>query len=289
MKKITLLAALFAVFAMNSQVTVFEEDFDGTGPGFAAWTATDVDAQDPNANDYSQAVNTQGWAELDFDTQVLPVLTGNSGGNGTLSGNVMGAHSWYAPIGQSDDWIVSPQIDLSGASGLIELNFEAMSVAGNPNFGEDYRVLVSTTGTDISADFTEVLDVELESNDMPTIRTIDLSAFAGMAIYIAWNNDSNDRWGVVIDNVVVEAATLGLEDQTFNGFSQFVDTDNNLRLSANTSMENLQLFNVLGQQVLTQKLSSNNETVNIASLRSGVYIATVTINGQNKSFKIVKR
>jgi len=35
-------------------------------------------------------------------------------------------------------------------------------------------------------------------------------------------------------------------------------------------------------------LSSNNETVDLSGLQSGIYIATVSIDGASKSFKIVK-
>ncbi|MGB0948763.1 MAG: T9SS type A sorting domain-containing protein, partial [Marinirhabdus sp.] len=60
-------------------------------------------------------------------------------------------------------------------------------------------------------------------------------------------------------------------------------------LRNSTPMQNIQLFNVLGQRVISQKLAAASETVNIAALKSGVYIATVTVAGQAKSFKIVKR
>ncbi|MCG2431455.1 T9SS type A sorting domain-containing protein [Aequorivita xiaoshiensis] len=53
-------------------------------------------------------------------------------------------------------------------------------------------------------------------------------------------------------------------------------------------MNNIALYNMLGQQVVSQKLNNTNESVNISELQSGVYIATVSIDGASKSFKIVK-
>lgn len=82
---------------------------------------------------------------------------------------------------------------------------------------------------------------------------------------------------------------LGLGESTFNGFSYLVDSNNSLNLKAATSMDNVVLHNVLGQQVLTQKLSSINESISLVSLETGIYIATVSIEGQTKSFKVVKR
>ncbi len=82
---------------------------------------------------------------------------------------------------------------------------------------------------------------------------------------------------------------LGVNDNTFNDFEYFVDANNLLNLSATNSMEKVVLFNILGQQVLSQKLSNTSETVNLSSLKTGVYIATVTIDGNSKTFKIVKK
>jgi len=44
----------------------------------------------------------------------------------------------------------------------------------------------------------------------------------------------------------------------------------------------------LGQQVISKKLLNTNETINIASLETGIYVAKASIQGTSKSFKIVK-
>jgi len=81
---------------------------------------------------------------------------------------------------------------------------------------------------------------------------------------------------------------LSVEDQSFNNFNYYINTNSQLVLKASTSLENIQLYNLLGQQVLTKTLSNTNETINIASLDAGIYIAKVSIQGKSKSFKIVK-
>ncbi len=81
---------------------------------------------------------------------------------------------------------------------------------------------------------------------------------------------------------------LGVADNTFKGFDYFVDSNNMLTLKASSAMQNVQLYSLLGQEVITQQLSSNNETVNLSKLSTGVYLATVTIEGTKKTFKIAK-
>src|SRR5690606_23365655 len=79
-------------------------------------------------------------------------------------------------------------------------------------------------------------------------------------------------------------------DNAIAGFSQFYSTQTkDLTISANDAFSNITLFNIVGQQVISKKLSSNNETINLSSLKDGVYLANVTANGNTATFKIVKK
>ncbi|MCT8338829.1 T9SS type A sorting domain-containing protein [Flavobacteriaceae bacterium TK19130] len=82
---------------------------------------------------------------------------------------------------------------------------------------------------------------------------------------------------------------LSVEDEVFANFNYFTTQNNDLELRATAPMQNVQLHNVLGQQVINKALSSNTETISLASLNSGVYLATVTIDGANKTFKVVRK
>ena len=86
-----------------------------------------------------------------------------------------------------------------------------------------------------------------------------------------------------------DEGTLTVGDQYFKDFIYFVDANSQLNLRANAPMENLQLVNIIGQEVISQKLANSNEIINISSLKSGIYIASISINGNTQSFKIVKK
>jgi hypothetical protein len=106
--------------------------------------------------------------------------------------------SWYAPAGAADDWIVTPQIMLGANS---QLRWDALAPDGN--FPDGYEVYVSTTGNDV-ADFTDMpvftIDDELQAF---TQHQVSLSAYANQAVYIAWRNNSNDEFLLLLDNVQV--------------------------------------------------------------------------------------
>ncbi|MBT8182874.1 MAG: T9SS type A sorting domain-containing protein [Eudoraea sp.] len=84
-----------------------------------------------------------------------------------------------------------------------------------------------------------------------------------------------------------DQGSLGLGDQAFNDFNYFI-SENRLNLSAATAMEQLTIHNILGQQVIERQLSSTSEVIDIAALKSGIYLATVSIEGTRKTIKFVR-
>jgi hypothetical protein len=62
-----------------------------------------------------------------------------------------------------------------------------------------------------------------------------------------------------------------------------------LSIQANFNLDNVSLYNALGQEVLTQDLNSNNASINVSSLSTGLYIAKVASGDQVNTFKFVKQ
>jgi hypothetical protein len=300
MKKITLLAAFFAAFTMNAQVTVWEDSFETYADfeiaAIGDWTQFDNDAAATYGSVDYDFVNEQyiGTGIVFNPSMATPDPAGTQTANADQNPN------WVARTGDkamymiastsllNDDYLISPQVNLTGATGS-SLSFWAKSITDN--FGlERFEVLLSTTGN-AQADFTE--DISGGEQQAPIgdyfEYSYDLSAYDGQQVYIAIHYVAQDSFILLMDDFKVEAGTLGVADNTFNNFNYFVDINNQLNLSANSAMESLTVYNVLGQQVVSQKLENTNESVNISALNSGIYIATVSIEGITKSFKIVKK
>lgn len=190
MKKITLLLALvFSSSLMFGQI-YFEDDFDGSGPGIAGWSLNNVDGLTPNA---AVAEFTDAWIQVDRDG------TASGGGNyGGPAGNfAVASTSWYTPAGTSDDWLITPQINLPADATLY---WDAK--AQDATYADGYEVRVSTTGTAV-ADFTDILlTVPNAMSDWESLQ-LDLSAYTGQDIYIAFRNNSTDQFVLLVDNVEV--------------------------------------------------------------------------------------
>ncbi len=105
--------------------------------------------------------------------------------------------------GNNDDYLISPQITLTGGE---RLRFKhRCNSTFEPN---DFRVLVSTTGI-APADFTNVILVDTSSATAYEEVVLDLSAFTGNA-FIAFHipNGGLDGWILYIDDVMIEHPTI---------------------------------------------------------------------------------
>jgi len=293
MKKITLLAAFFAAFAMNAQTVIFEDDFESYEnfiiENIGDYTLADLDGL-PTYGFTGITYENSGYtgAFIVFNsTATTPPLDPSADSDFTArSGEKAIACFAAVPSGGqfNDDWLISPAIDLNASGNALEF----WAKAGDATYSDErFNVGISTTDTETSSFTFIASDLQAPAIDYSDF-TFDLDEYAGQTVYIAINVISEDQFGFLMDDFKVTSDVLGIDEQAFNGFEYFVN-NSNLNISANSAFESASLFNVLGQEVISKSLSNTSEVINISSLQSGIYIATVTIDGAKKSFKIVKQ
>jgi len=185
MKKQLLTAALFAVPLFGFSQTYFSDNFDDEN--ISDWTLYDQDGDGFN------------WetVALDEPAGITPAIASYSYDNASQEA--------LTP----NNYIVSPLINLSSATSAI-LKFKVK--AQDPAWaGETYSVYVATTNS-VAAFLatTPLLTENAASNGTGGIfynKTIDLSAYAGQQVYIAFRHyNSTDMFSLHIDDVSVTAA-----------------------------------------------------------------------------------
>lgn len=187
-KLLTVLMMCFAVFAVNAQV-LLQEDFENGLP--TGWTAIDNDG------------DSYGW-DADYWGQASGGPYGNNGSTGVIA-----SASYINNIGEltPDNWLITPAIALEAGSAPI-LSF----YAGNFGYDEPLEVLVSTTGATV-ASFTEPVVASYNvttdvTEDGYEYYTINLSAYAGQTIYIAFvHRNSTDNYWLFLDDITIESIT----------------------------------------------------------------------------------
>lgn len=292
MKKITLLAAVLVAFTMNAQVTIWEEsfedyqDFDIAIPEWDQW---DLDGSITYLFESFDFIN-EGYTgtAIIFNSNTMTDTDPSNPEDRLPLAARTGEKGLYMVAAQSllnDDYIITPQIDLTSVN-AAQFSFWAKSFTDFYGL-ERFHVLLSTTSSNYF-DFTvELSDGELQAPLEYTEYSYDLSDYEGQMVYLAIHYVAQDSFVFQMDDFLVQGNILSIEDNLFNNFNHYI-TNNKLVINASTSLENIQLYNLLGQEVISKKLSNTNETINIESLDTGIYIAKVSIQGKSKSFKIVK-
>lgn len=293
MKKILLFAGLMfgSLFTMNGQEVLFEEDWDGSGPGIAGWTLYDEDGFTPADDPLSELI-TDAWNVLTLEQiqtalgvafEYPPAATG-------MADNVVASNSFYAPVNTANDWLVTPAITIPGGATGVELSWAATSM-GNDTFLEDYEVNISTTDDQI-ASFDQLLDVPNETND-GNFRTVSLDDYIGETVYIAFRNKGNDQYVMLLDNVQVTAETMGVNDVLSSRLSVYPNPANNIiNISGanNILLEGAQIVDMNGRTVKTVNLGGVTEAqINIADLSTGMYMMNLSSDQGMITKKIVKK
>lgn len=276
MKKITLLfVALLGAVSMNAQsTTYFQDDFNDLD--ISDWTLYDEDGDGTN------------WYVVQIqDQNGNPVAT-----------PLLRSASWNQVPLTPDNYAVTPAIDLTAETGSNTITLSWDVAAADADFADENYTVYVANGNQV-ADFlaSSTSYNELVSDNGPGglnnfyTKTLDITSFAGQTIYVAFRHHNvSDEFTIEIDNVSVVAENLGIRESQIAGFKHFYNAStNDLTLSADQAFSQVGLYNILGQQVISKQLSSTEETVNLSSLNTGVYLVNVEVNGQLATFKIVKR
>ena len=223
MKKLLLTTiSVIGFFAVADAQIIFQEDFDGIGGATAGgagtysfpagWLKRNVDNRTPAA---SVSYVNEAWERReDFANNVTDSCAFST--------------SWYSPAGAADDWMWTPLIGPLPANCVLKWN----AVTYDASYPDGYSVRIMTSsqgpptgGTGVIGNqvtnSTQVFSIAAE-NTTWTARQLSLNAYAGQSIYIAFRNTSNDKFILLIDDVVVEVQnTIDAQMQVADTATQY--------------------------------------------------------------------
>lgn len=298
MKKITFVLFTFLAFQWgNAQSTSFEsaQGFTlGNLNGQNGWT---VFAASPNIPVVTDSQSTDG----SYSIQLIATNgQANSGGFSPLfTSNLdvvltvdMFLSSTTGELSDTDFIAQSPSQSL--LTSRVKFSFDgSVLIVDNPGTGTAF---ITTTETVIRDAWFE-LKIEYRFSAGEILYYIDNNliytgtVFGGTNVeqYIAlFDNFESDAY---FDNITYSDGTiLSVDEFDNNTFKHFYnkDTDVLTMTSSTLAFDNVELYNLLGQQVLNTSLSQTRETVNMSLLEDGVYLAKVSIQGRTQTVKILK-
>lgn len=207
------------------------------------------------SEEFSNNALPTGWTNLDQD---------GDGKKWQFSSETAISYSWYNNPLRPNNWLISKAINLHDITGDIALNFAIAGYhASYP--AEHYQVRISTT-TNAVANFSTILhDETISQGGAWLMRSIDLSAYRGETIYLAFvHNETYDQYALLLDDIMITGANeIALESITTPTTMQIGET----------VMVKGKVRNLGASPLTSYKISYN--------LNGGVESSVYTISGLN--------
>lgn len=180
---------------------------------------------------------------------------------------------------------------------------------------ESERVAVAITINIIPApQGDEMQDIEVENGDVVTIEDIEVTGVEGGEI--TWYTSEEDALAgenPLTEGTEVESETTYYAVQTVNGCSSepfavtvtitldskefdlasFTYWPNPVRdvltISYSSQITTVKVYNMVGQEVLSQKVNALEGTVNMSALQDGTYLVNVATDTATKTIRVIKK
>ncbi len=137
---------------------------------------------------------------------------------------------------------------------------------------------------DVTAE-TELTFNPVATNQCGPGTSASINAVAGQSYYIFVLNTGGPS-----DVVIDISDTLSAPENSIVGFNFYPNPVRNvLNISADTTLDRVELYTVLGQTVLKQNIGANNAQLNVSELATGVYLMRVTSQGATSTYQIIKK
>lgn len=250
------------------------EDFDSSNQFAACYTVEDTDG------------NGVSWMHqfLDLDGDLTDEDFATNGINSNK---------------QKNDWLFSSPITLvSGTDYHISFKFNGADAANPNKADEDLEIVIidaaSSSGTVLTTLYSQTGIVQTglfeELETLATTQMVNYTSTVSGTYYLAFHMTSPRNSGFLLLFDYSIDQTLGVGDFETNSFKHFYNCDSDILTlkSSNLSFDNIELYNIIGQQVLSNKLSQTDETINLSLLKDGIYFVKVNIDSNTQTIKLLK-
>jgi len=243
----------------NKDQILLEEDFENGGDLPTDWTVIDNDGDGVN------------WFAL-CGTGSTTAYSGEC--NATSA-------SWDQSPLTPDNYLITPQIDLTSASGTVTLKY--YTIGQDPDWADEhYKVVISTTDASDVANFTDnVFEETLSTSTEYYEREVDLTSYIGQSIYIAWvHYNITDMFRINIDMVTVSIPDA-INDVNGNGLiSIYPNPANDKIFVSNAENSVVAIYNVLGEKVRSCNIFDDESTIDLSDLNQGAYFVKVLTDNE---------
>jgi hypothetical protein len=167
----------------------------------------------------------------------------------------------------------------------------AMNIATNPKLESGKWVSVDLPLTAFTAGLssqirTDIAQLLLFSN-LNAVYAPNEPLPGGVVVYGAL---LTDKAKVYVDNIYLyKVVSLGTEKFETSNVKMYPNpVKNTLTIEANSTIDKIAVYSILGQEVMSKSPNSNSTTLQTSALQKGTYIVKSTIDGKTATSKFIK-
>lgn len=265
MRKNILILLLFVFSIPSHTQSIFNENFETTTNLISSGWKLYNDGNIPN-NGYD-SIFIHAWEIVDWAEEIPNLAVSTT--------------STFIDPAPANRWLVTPQITIPSNASNIILSFKARSFDVFPR-QDGFKVKISTTSNSKASFTTTILSISNAPNillNSVTTTEVDLSAYAGQSIYLAWIDDFENGNILAIDDIDVSVNSLSANEFNSKKITVYPNPSKaQFYIDSKNSIKEIKIYDMLGKTVSEQQTSQNNEIVNTNNLLAGIYLLTVTFD-----------
>ncbi|GAA4279625.1 T9SS type A sorting domain-containing protein [Gaetbulibacter aestuarii] len=212
--------------------------------------------------------------------------------NGTVSNtsydvNIYG--QWLGKIENSDGSLFQAVTVVPGETYNVSFDYLWVSNGNTSNMNVTVKDTPSGSGNNLTLSNSDTKYTLNSTNDTWFSGSFSFVATTSDARIVFFKGTNNNPFR--LDNVVIEnASSLSITDlEKFNFKSYPNPTTNYISLSAAKNIDKIEVYDLLGKQVLTKTIADTRDNVNVSNLAAGLYILKAYIEEAEGTFKFVKK
>ena len=197
-------------------------------------------------------------------------------------------YKWSVPSA-ANAWYFTQAVNLTGGQSYT-LSYKYGN-SGGTTYVESMKVSYGMSATSAGMAAEPLADHPAITNSVtPITNTVSFTPATTGVYYLGFNAYSiADRFYLFVDDIALDV-TLGTQQFDASQFAFYPNpVKDMLNLSYAQSMSAVEVYNLLGQKVISEIINANQKQVNMTGLSSGSYMVKVYSGDMVKTIKVVKQ
>jgi hypothetical protein len=255
LKQIALLSSLFvSALSVNAQTTILDEDFQQGIP--ASWT---IIKNDPYIEDTTVSEFSPGWISI-------------ADPNNTTD-TVAAATSYFTVAQKADRWLISPPITIGSFGNYLKWNARSY----DPSYPDSYKVLISTTDTQITSFTDTLLRVEFETEEWAQ-HELNLDGYGysnNETVHIAFVLETQGGFQLFLDSVNLRKDDpLALDEQFLQtDVTVYPNPTSDLIHFSSADLKQVAIYSTSGTLIYSQEKAN---PISMNRFDQGIYLVQIT-------------